>query len=329
MFFSYTNSKDLSYKGGDFVSGHMIKNPPEYLPLIRLVPFADELEFKGIRRAQAFKKVAGIFGPDYTILPRGMHAIYLALKEAGIKKGDHIAVVTTFGNRYLSGCVRHAVESVGKLKRKITVDTKAVVIVHEWGIFCKETEDIIRYCRKKRIVVIEDCAMLMRSFPKLKSGRGLYKVYSFTKIFPMQFGGALLGKVLPERLLKNEGMFDSKKRSLVIRQLGAILDSMPKIAGQRRRNWKYLNEFFGKKGLSTYYKPGSKDVPHAYLLKLSKSDVGLRDFKMRLYKFGIECAPYWGNGAVALPCHQELNKAHLDYILAAVMSILNQKKGKR
>jgi hypothetical protein len=37
-------------------------------------------------------------------------------------------------------------------------------------------------------------------------------------------------------------------------------------------------------------------------------------------RFGTECGNYWKNGAIILPVHQRLEKAHREYIAGSVLA---------
>jgi len=69
---------------------------------------------------------------------------------------------------------------INDIKNKITSKTKAIVIVHLYGFACDFTE-IINFCKKKKIKIIEDCAQsLGAEKKKKKTGTiGDFSCYSF------------------------------------------------------------------------------------------------------------------------------------------------------
>ena len=59
--------------------------------------------------------------------------------------------------------------SLASIKRLVTNKTKAIVVVHLYGLICPEIQDIINFAKKKNIIVIEDCAQSLGASVKDKS----------------------------------------------------------------------------------------------------------------------------------------------------------------
>lgn len=59
--------------------------------------------------------------------------------------------------------------SLASIKRLVTNKTKAIVVVHLYGLICPEIQDIINFAKKKNIIVIEDCAQSLGASVKNKS----------------------------------------------------------------------------------------------------------------------------------------------------------------
>ena len=59
--------------------------------------------------------------------------------------------------------------SLDSIKRLVTNKTKAIVVVHLYGLICPEIEDIIKFANQKNIIVIEDCAQALGAYIKNKS----------------------------------------------------------------------------------------------------------------------------------------------------------------
>jgi len=79
------------------------------------------------------------------------------------------------------------------IKRKVTKNTKAVVVVHIGGHISFDIEQIFSFCKERDIILIEDCAHAHGAKFNGKSAGswGLAGVYSFyaTKTMPMGEGG--------------------------------------------------------------------------------------------------------------------------------------------
>lgn len=82
--------------------------------------------------------------------------------------------------------------------RKVTSDTKAVIIVHIGGHIAFEIEKIAKYCEKHHIALIEDCAHAHGAEwnKKTAGSYGLAGSYSFyaTKTMPLGEGGMIVSK---------------------------------------------------------------------------------------------------------------------------------------
>ncbi len=59
--------------------------------------------------------------------------------------------------------------SLESIKRLVTPKTKAIVVVHLYGLICPEIEEIVKYATQKNIIVIEDCAQSLGAYINNKS----------------------------------------------------------------------------------------------------------------------------------------------------------------
>ncbi len=135
----------------------------------------------------------------------GLHLTCLA---SGFKKGDEIIVPAQTHT-----ATAHAVEYTGakavfadiepltgninltEIKKKITKKTKGVMIVHMAGHPC-EVNKILNFCKKKKIILIEDCAHALGTFINKKHAGnfGISGSFSFypTKQITTGEGGAVI-----------------------------------------------------------------------------------------------------------------------------------------
>lgn len=109
-------------------------------------------------------------GGNYCVgLASGLDALWIAFRLLGIGKGDEVLVQ---GNTYIAsvmgitmnGATPVFVEpdeyfgiDVTKLESKITERTKAILVVHLYGI-ATPMEEIVRLCEKYQLKLVEDCA---------------------------------------------------------------------------------------------------------------------------------------------------------------------------
>lgn len=88
--------------------------------------------------------------------------------------------------------------SLEDLKKKVTTDTKAVIVVHIGGHIAFQIEDIATFCKEKGIYLIEDCAHVHGAWWNGKTGghygfAGSYSFYA-TKTMPLGDGGMVVSK---------------------------------------------------------------------------------------------------------------------------------------
>jgi len=79
------------------------------------------------------------------------------------------------------------------IERQISRETKAIIIVHFFG-FPQNSSKISRICKKRNIVLIEDCAHAFLGKHELKNigTTGDFAIASLKKFFPVIDGGVLL-----------------------------------------------------------------------------------------------------------------------------------------
>lgn len=112
---------------------------------------------------------------------------------------DARAVQMAGGNVIFADCNRDDLcLSVEDLKKKVTPNTKAVIVVHIGGHIAFQIEEIVSFCRENNIELIEDCAHVHGGWWNEKTGGhyGIAGAYSFyaTKTMPLGDGGMVVSK---------------------------------------------------------------------------------------------------------------------------------------
>ena len=102
-------------------------------------------------------------------LGNGLDALILACRAIGLKEGDEVLVQ---GNTYIASVMGISINGAtpvfvepdehfqldpGKLEEKLTERTKAVMVVHLYGQ-AANMDEIVAFCRKHNLKLIEDCA---------------------------------------------------------------------------------------------------------------------------------------------------------------------------
>ncbi|WWR16273.1 DegT/DnrJ/EryC1/StrS family aminotransferase [Lachnospiraceae bacterium JLR.KK008] len=112
---------------------------------------------------------------------------------------DAQAVKYAGGNVIFADCNREDLcLSLEDLKKKITANTKAVIVVHIGGHIAFEIEEIADFCKEKGIYLVEDCAHVHGGWWNGKTGghygfAGSYSFYA-TKTMPLGDGGMVVSR---------------------------------------------------------------------------------------------------------------------------------------
>ena len=128
------------------------------------------------RFEDSFKEYIGV--SHATSVCNGTVAIHLALEAIGVGPGDEIIVptltyVASVNTIIQTGAIPIFVDSLEKtwqidaedVKRKITSKTKAIMVVHLYGLPCN-MEAITAICKEHNLLLIEDCAEAFGSYYK-------------------------------------------------------------------------------------------------------------------------------------------------------------------
>ena len=164
---------------------------------------------KNIFRVRNFeKKLSKKFNSKYVqCVSSGTAAIKIALKALGVKHGDEVitqsfnfiatieAILDCGAKPIITGINDGLNMPVNELSRLITKKTKAVIVVHMLG-YSAEIDKIIRFCKKRKIPLIEDnCEAVGGTYNKKKLGTlsdiGIFS-FDFGKTITTGEGGCIL-----------------------------------------------------------------------------------------------------------------------------------------
>lgn len=116
------------------------------------------------------KEFAQYIGAEYCVgLASGLDALWLSFRILGIGKGDEVIVQ---GNTYIASVMGITINdatpvfvepddyfsiNADKIEEKITAKTKAILVVHLYGMPA-EMDKIVSLCKRYNIKLVEDCA---------------------------------------------------------------------------------------------------------------------------------------------------------------------------
>ncbi len=118
------------------------------------------------------KKFASFIGVKYAVfLNTCTSALEIAVKSLNLKKGDEVIVpcetfiatgmaVTSQGGKVIFANINPNTFCLDleEIKKRVTKKTKAVMLVHFGGYMPFDVSEIKKYCRRRKIFLIEDCA---------------------------------------------------------------------------------------------------------------------------------------------------------------------------
>lgn len=239
-------------------------------------------------------------------LQSGTAALETALKALKLTPNNEVWIVTTSGNRYISGCVTRTIEKYCKWSRQKTTNTAAILVNHEFGFVYREMDKILNY----KLPVIEDCAYAMfSSYKGIQAGtRGDFAIYSLAKMFPVQAGGLVW--------MKNHSPANYNKEDESIQYFKACyqyhIQEKDEIVKQRLQAYAHLENALGNLGLKPRFQISNGEVPGAFVFKAPGWQ--LDALKTFMQKQGVECSVFYGEEAFYIPCHQRITAHHAEYL---------------
>ncbi|WP_273549423.1 DegT/DnrJ/EryC1/StrS family aminotransferase [Xenorhabdus khoisanae] len=245
--------------------------------------------------------------PEYQqhYLLKARHGITLALTNLELAELDCVTVLTTTGNLYVSGCVTNAIEAVCKWNRTLNEETKAIVVVHEFGTVYPDMDKLYQL----GVPVIEDFAHSFNS-SSADSGRSDFVIYSFPKYFPIQFGGIILSR----KALTTKPELSAEHEDYVKCVVSAHVDHVEEYADIRWKNYRYLLEQFAGLSCTPRFTFSERETPSVFMF-CPPAGIDLIALKTFMQGNGIECSVFYGEQTFFIPLHDKLRQADLDYFV--------------
>lgn len=224
---------------------------------------------QGPKTAEFEKKFAKFIGAKNVVATNSASsALHLAILSVGLKVGDEVITPSlTFvaTNHPILMCGATPVfadveqdtlcADIVDIKRKITNKTKAIIVVH-YGGHPVDLSPLVKTCREKKIILIEDCAHASGSYYKKKhvGTFGDLSCFSFAAIKNITTGdgGMLVGK--------NKKVIENAR----VLAWSGISQSTWARAKSKKLKWRY-------NVVSTGYKYQMNDIAGAFgLVQLAK-----------------------------------------------------------
>jgi hypothetical protein len=302
----------------EFHNGYIV-NPADFRAgTLYVSPFATNDAFVNRALWQQYtgdaEPVVELNGQVHSITQSATAALDLALGQLNLKPTDEVYIVTTSGNSYISGCVTRTIEKHCQWTREKSKKIAAILVNHEFGFPYPNMQEL----NGSGLPIIEDCAYSMYSTVNGKpvGTMGDFAIFSMAKMFPMQAGGLLVSrhKTVVDKSLTAESVKYFKAC------FSHYMQGKPQIIDKRIDVYRKLSAAFASLGFDPRFQMSVGDVPGAFLFKTKNVDLaGLKQF---LQRQGIECSVFYGEETFYVPCHQQMDKSHVDYLLTLVSTFL-------
>lgn len=241
---------------------------------------------------------------DLTVTPSGRDAIALALADLPSTSEVWIMSSVSTPLRRISPCVAEAVARRARIATAPSPRTRAVLLVHEWGVPYADRDNLIAEATARGWRVIDDCAHAF-VYGIALAQRGATVACSLPKFFPVQSGGLLLRPLVAES--RPEALRDWTTAPAA--GITALRSSAAERAARHVANWRRLEVLASAQHLSAVDRLRSDVIPEVFRLRVARQFAA----QAIAHQLGIETTPPFYVGWIALPCHADLPA---DYWLA-------------
>lgn len=201
------------------------------------------------------------FPPTEPLLffPNGRAAMAAVFQAIGLAQEDEVLIANSFGGTYVSSCVTCTVFNICKPSRVLTDATRAIFVIHEYGVPHPDMAALLATARQRDIPLVEDCAHALDSSQNgiITGSRGDFALYSLPKVLPMTSGGLLRG----QRLSQISPWHDAQAAKELRNEFLSLLPNLGEYTRRRRENFSSIAEAFPDlpllfplaKGLSPFF----------------------------------------------------------------------------
>jgi len=300
------------------IYNQFVINPEKFrIPQYTISPFSNEWvgrNYKILQSNQPIDKdlLRQYFG-HFLCFENGKSALYHALSHYQLSENDEIYIVTTTGNRYISGCVTGEIEKFCKWSRQLSDKTKVILVNHEFGKVYRQMDELL----KLNLPIIEDQAMsLFSADENLKTGNyGDFTIYSLPKFFPMQWGGIL--KINTQAYKNNSQDLNSEISDYLQKLLSFYLKDAAANKQIRKQNNLLFHHYLSELNFKNRFEYTENETPSVYMCS-TPCDVDLAGLKVFLQQNGVEASVFYGENVFFVPVHQNLQEVDILFIVSLI-----------
>jgi len=287
--------------------GLVIHGDPYYSPKIGISPFdlKSQRIFDGPNQAgrKVFQTVFG--GVEWNFTESGKSAIEMALLSMNLTREDEVWIQTSSGNLYVSRCVTEKIGQFCEWSMEFSDNTRLLYFIHDFGI---DGSARLAELRLEGLPVIEDAAygLLTAVESNWDLERSDYILFSFPKVFEMQFGGLLCGSV-------KSNFNDSELLDIVEKNACHWILQKDEIFSRRRLNFDLIKEEFVNQGFHNSYELNQCENPGVFMFEVGQK-LPLDSLKLFFNLHGCESSVFYGRNSFFLPTHQNLDIQTINYM---------------
>ena len=258
---------------------------------------------------QRFQKQSGEY-----FINGGTALDWLVGEKLNLKRKDEIWIVTTFDFPNVSSCVTSTIFNHCKPSRVLTENTKAILVIHEFGVPHSDIQELKAISDDRNIPLIEDCAHTIDSHMKdtLMGTIGNWTLLSLPKVFPITLGGALLG---PDMQYKPTD-FDLRNLTSISDGVDYFVKEISSQSKLRRTVYRKISNIVKKYGLEVLFDVPETVSPWFVPVKTNK----WQEYLEKGRQMDIDIARWHGSDMIILPCHQCLSKKEFQQLESLIQN---------
>jgi len=240
----------------------------------------------------------------------GTDAIQIALKGAGVKRGDLVATVANAGMYsttaiinigaqpfYIDVDLNTQVVNFENIAEAVKAGVKAIIVTHLYGLAISEIAKIADYCRQQNIFLLEDCAQahgakIDDKFVGTFGDAASFSFYPTKNLGALGDAGAIVtnNKELDNKIRKlcqygwkekyNVDLANAQNSRLDEIQAAILIDFLPHLDllnTKRRAIANKYNSGINHSDISTPNQSGAEYVAHLYVIRTKKRE-SLREY---------------------------------------------------
>ena len=288
--------------------------------MIGLDPFTTaDLDWDEQQLVAINTQLSEYLGAEFTYLPSWPYALQSALRALKLPREATIGVWSSAGETSYVQLLKDLFGNRYAFHSRAT-QAQAYIACHRWGIRCADVEAL----STEKTPLIEDCrdVFYYESADQHPGSYGRYAVFDLARWFPMQFGAVLVGDFVPDQGVWDEfHCLDVTKRNVVRELLQIHWPRRDEYAQRRRQNHQQYDQLFRLLGMRAA-ESESLTVPMGFVLR-AESPYDAAVIHRRLREFGVMSEFDARDNLIALPCHQNLRKGHVDYVFGAFRGMVN------